>query len=116
MKLSTAVDASDAHAIDIKYHKKCWVTNVTNVLRRQPSSAAESNTRVASEIAAKIEFLTMTELTLKEGRILTMCDLQKAFENILEENNFANPTCNRKVLKRCCRMKYRTSSFTSRSE
>ena len=99
VKLSTAVDASDAHAIDIKYHKKCWVTNVTNVLRRPPSSAAESNTRVASEIAAKVEFLTTTELTLKEGRILTKCDLQKAFENILEENNVANPTCNRKVLR-----------------
>ena len=28
-----------------------------------------------------------------------MCDLQKAFENILEENNVANPPCNRKVLK-----------------
>ena len=26
VKLSTAIDAKDAHAIDIKYHKSCWLT------------------------------------------------------------------------------------------
>ena len=35
VKLSTAVDLKDAHAIDIKYHKKCWGNNVSTVLRRQ---------------------------------------------------------------------------------
>ncbi|KAJ7358932.1 hypothetical protein OS493_020773 [Desmophyllum pertusum] len=35
VKLSTAVDSNDAHAIDIQYHKKCWSSNVTNVLRRK---------------------------------------------------------------------------------
>ena len=33
VKLSTAVDSRDAHAIDIKYHKNCWTKHVTNVLR-----------------------------------------------------------------------------------
>ena len=33
-KLSTAIDANDATAIDIKYHKNYYLKNVTNVLRR----------------------------------------------------------------------------------
>jgi len=30
VKLCTAVDSNDAHAIDIKYHKSCWANNVTS--------------------------------------------------------------------------------------
>ncbi len=32
VKLCTAISLEDAHAIDIKYHKRCWATNVTHVL------------------------------------------------------------------------------------
>ena len=31
VKLSTAVDQKDAHAIDIRYHKHCLASHVTNV-------------------------------------------------------------------------------------
>ncbi|KAJ7389742.1 hypothetical protein OS493_029162 [Desmophyllum pertusum] len=43
VKLSTAVAANDAHSIDIKYHKNCWVNNVTNVIRKPASAAASSS-------------------------------------------------------------------------
>lgn len=64
MKLCTAVNASDSHAIDIKYHKKCWVTNVTNVLQRPPSSAAQTNTLhvAASEIVGGEEYTNYVRL------------------------------------------------------
>lgn len=61
VKLSTAVDLKDAHAIDIKYHKKCWGNNVSTVLRRQSADTKPSEASIAAEIAAKIEFLTTTE-------------------------------------------------------
>ena len=35
----------------------------------------------------------MTEMTLREGNIATMPELQGAFEDILEANN-VNPVCN----------------------
>lgn len=98
VKLSTAIAANDAHAIDIKYHKICWVTNVTNVLRK-PSSADSCSSKLASETAAKIEFLTMTEMILRDGKIATMAELQASFESILEANNVADSTYNRKALK-----------------
>ncbi|CAH3164810.1 unnamed protein product [Porites lobata] len=34
VKLSTALDSTDAHAIDIKYHKSCWAKHVSGVLRK----------------------------------------------------------------------------------
>jgi hypothetical protein len=32
VRLSTAIDPKDAHAIDVKYHLPCWVTNVDRVI------------------------------------------------------------------------------------
>lgn len=97
VKLNTAIAGNDAPSIDIKYHLKCWLNNVTNVLRKPAS--LESSSRLASVIAAEIEFLTMTEMTLREGKIATMSELQAAFESILEANNVGNPTSNQKGLK-----------------
>ena len=59
----------------------------------------DSGSKLASEIAAKIEFLTMTEITLREGKIASMSELEAAFESILEGNNVDNPTVSRKSLK-----------------
>ena len=61
VKLSTAVDSRDAHAIDIKYHKNCWTKHVTNVLHKHSTT---SNIEQACEGAAKIEFVTMAETAL----------------------------------------------------
>ena len=38
VKLSTAVDSKDAHAIDIKYHKNCRTKHFTNVLRKHSTT------------------------------------------------------------------------------
>ena len=82
LKLSTAVDSKDGHAIDIKYHKNCWAKYAANVLRKP--SAPTSNLH-ASEIAAKIEFLTMTDMVLKSGKIMNMLQLHAAYECIAQK-------------------------------
>ena len=101
VKLSTSIDLSDAHAIDIKYHKRCWGNNVSTVLRQSQSKtgASSGDNQIAAEIAAKIEFLTATEVALRNGEILKMSDIQSAYQSILEENGVESMTCNRKVLK-----------------
>ena len=43
--------------------------------------------KLAGEIAAQIEFLAMTEMTLRSGKVVTMSELQYALESILESNN-----------------------------
>ena len=98
VKLSAAVDSSDAHAIDIKYHKKCWLNNVTNVLRKT-FSPDESKSDFMSEIAARIEFLAVTEATLRDGQILTVSDLQNTLEQVFQANDVSKVRYNRKTLK-----------------
>ena len=101
MKLSTSIDLSDAHAIDIKYHKRCWGNNVSTVLRQSQSKtgASSGDNQIVAEIADKIEFLTASEIGLRNEEILKMSDLRSAYQSILEENGVESMTCNRKVLK-----------------
>ena len=116
VKLSSAIDPSDANAIDIKYHGKCWVNHVTSVLCRGKSQAPAVSTDQpvryrASKAAAQIEFLTMVENTLRNGKILTMSKLQEGYESILEANNVKNPTCTRKVLKQLIQNEIQGAEF-----
>lgn len=98
VKLSTSLDATDAHAIDIKYHKNCWLKNVTNVIKKA-SASDKCSSDLVIEAAARIEFLAMTETALREGKILTTSDQQSTFEEVLRANDVANATCSRKALK-----------------
>ena len=97
VKLSTAVDSRDAHAIDIKYHKNCWTKHVTNVLRKHSTT---SNIEQASEVAAKIEFVTMAEMALKSVKIMIMWQLQAAYNTISQESNLKAKKCSRKAIKK----------------
>ena len=56
VQLSTAIDPSDAHAIDVKYHKKCWMMHVENPLLRGKRDSGTQNETQRS-VAAEIEFL-----------------------------------------------------------
>jgi len=94
VKLGSSLDMSDEQATGIRYHKICWANNVTNVLRKQVPAAASNNDASTSENAAQTEFLAMTEINLREGKILTISELQAAYESILEANNVQQPVCN----------------------
>ena len=82
-------------AIDIKYHKNCYLKNVTNVLRRLESSSDQDS----GKSAAKVEFLDITRMVLREGKPLNMAELEAMFTSILQENDVADPSCSRKALK-----------------
>ncbi|XP_068739370.1 uncharacterized protein [Montipora capricornis] len=87
VKFSTAINASD-----IKYHKNCWTKNVSNVLRKPLASRSLSSV-LAGEIPAKIEFLTTTEIMIRNGNVLHMSELNTAFNSIAKENGVADKTC-----------------------
>lgn len=84
VKLSTAIDPEDAHAIDIKYHKRCWATHVTNVKRPTVRQQNQSNVNV---LAADIEFLSLLENTLLNGNVVSMAEAHEAYTGILSANN-----------------------------
>ena len=54
----------------------------------------------ASEVAAKIEFVTMAEIALKSIKIMNMSQLQAAYDTISQENNVKAKTCSRKAIKK----------------
>ena len=98
VKLSTAVNPKDAHAIDIQYHNKCWTAHVTNVIRKQTTEGSEHN--AVDEVAADIEFISLVEETLLDhGNILSMSDLQEAYIDIRSANCVTRPECSRKTVK-----------------
>lgn len=75
------------------------IINVSTVLRQPSTAATSSSTSLTAEVAAKIEFLTTTEIALKNGNVLIMSDLQAAYDSILKQNGVQNKTCTRKLLK-----------------
>lgn len=93
IKLSTAINSSDVHAIDIKYHSKCYVNNVTNVLRQSKFISNRDN----SNTAAKMKFIDITEST--QRKLLNIANVKALYTNILRENGMPSPSCSRKMLK-----------------
>ena len=87
VKLSTSLDTSDEQDSGIRYHKVCWVNNVANVLGQPDPGTTSNNDAPTTKKAAQTEFLPMTEINLREGKILTMSNLQAEYESILQANN-----------------------------
>lgn len=54
---------------------------------------------VAAEVAADVEFLSVTECLMLDGKVPNMSELQDAYTNIRSANNVANPKSTRKQLK-----------------
>ena len=94
-KLATAIDSNVAHAIDIKYHKNCYLNKVTNVLRQSQCKSSDNN----AIVAARVEFLDITEKALREGKPLNMAHLEALYIDVLHKNDVAIPSCCRKTLK-----------------
>ena len=99
VKLNTGINPEDAHAIDIKYHKRCWAKYVTHVHRRASDPLVPENKK-ADEFAAEVEFLSLVKGELLDGKVINMGVLQTTYTSILSANNVRNPTCSRPKLKK----------------
>lgn len=99
IKLNTAINTEDAHAIDIRYHLLCWTTNVKNMSRNSCDSDAQVDERNTSNLAADIEFISLLEQELENGNIISMSLLETTYGYIREKNLVANTRTCRKKLK-----------------
>ena len=73
VRLNTAINPLDAHAIDVQYHMKCWSKHVVNVLCRTDSDKAHEIAE--ADYAAEIAFISPIETLLSDGSILIMNSL-----------------------------------------
>lgn len=107
VRLSTAVDPTDAHAIDVKYHLKCWVSNVEHPLSRghtspiSPSAQTSmpSETKCHKAALAEIEFITMVNGLLQDDAVLDMASVQNAFTSIRRANGMEDAELDRRTIK-----------------
>ena len=98
VRLSTAIDLEDAHAIDVRYHSNCFAKHVRNVLTREPEECSKLEF-AESELAAEIEFLEEVKIGLQAGEILNRNDLALQFKAIRENKSVEEPDTSKKRLK-----------------
>ena len=74
----TVINPEDTHAIAIRYHKRCRATHVTNIDHngKNPQKTKQS---MIDELGAQIEFLSLVEGTLLDGKVASIAILQEVF-------------------------------------
>lgn len=97
------IDPDDARSIDIKYHRKCYITYVlrgksdSQQLEEKEQDIKETNERL---VAADCEFFSLMKSTLSDGKIKPMNDIFDAYCSLLEEHGVSNITVTKASLKK----------------
>ena len=88
VRLSAAMNPSDAHAIDVVYHSTCWAENVTNVLRKKgtPGERQFLHCNSVASVATEIEFKNHISESLKEGNVFSMGTLEMFYRSLGSAN------------------------------
>ena len=85
VRLNECINPTDAHAIDVLYHAKCWANHVTNVIRKRKVQTQVEHSSTAL-VASDIEFISMVEEFLAEGNVTCMADLHNTYINVCYSN------------------------------
>lgn len=87
VQLSSAIDTSDARAIDVKYHLPCWVKNVQRASKKSDEDTGQIlQEKKISIVAADTEFISLVSALLRTGKVLNITDLKSSYSEILESN------------------------------
>ena len=81
-RFSTCIADGDAHARDLKYHKKCWRDNVFHVLR-VVSDEAMSPQNSSLQASCFVELLNVVDCQARAGNYLSMNDIENTYINML---------------------------------
>ena len=102
-RLNSAISPSDAHAMDVQYHKSCWRKNVFRVLRDQAKSSTSLTKKgLRLQIPCLIELINLVDVQTKNKAYLPMDSVESMYISMLggeEEAKKHSPTLTRKWLK-----------------
>ena len=98
VKLCTVINPEDALAIDIRYHKRCGATNATNI-DHKGKNPQKMNKSMIDKLGAQLEFPSLVEATLLDGKVPSITGLQEVYNSIPPANGKKNPNCNHKKMK-----------------
>lgn len=123
LRLKGGISLDNIKTTGIKYHHQCWRNNVDRVLTMSQkmtkqqisdfpcvSDITESPNCISNScntpleesmavVAADMEFMSLLELLLGEGSVLSMSDLHKKYVDIRKANGVTIPECKRARLK-----------------
>ena len=102
-RLSNAISSCDAHAIDVRYHKLCWIQHVFHVLRDHTSDKAKSmRADLPLQMSCLIELIDLVDIQTQNKAYLPMDVTAKTYISMLggsEEAQKHTPTLTRHWLK-----------------
>ncbi len=81
-RLNTAIAPSDAHAIDVMYHRSCWTKNVFHVLRDHDTKG-EKDKASMTQVVSLIELINLVDVLTKQQTQLRMEDIETTYVNLL---------------------------------
>ena len=102
-RLNNALSPSDAHAIDVKYHKQCWTNHVFRVLRDDVRNLARPGTAdLPLQMSCLIELINIVDIQTQNKAYLPMDAIETTYISMLggsDEAKKHTPTLTRKWLK-----------------
>jgi len=102
-RLNNAISPTDAHAIDVRYHKPCWKKHVFHILRDEASTQARSAKKdLPMQVPCLIELLNLIDIQTQNKAYLPMDAIETTYISMLGGNNEAQkhtPTLTRQWLK-----------------
>ena len=102
-RLNNAITPSDAHAIDVQYHKACWTRHVFHVLRDDACNQVKSpQTPLPMQIPCLIELINLVDVHTQNKAYLSMDVIETTYISMLggrDEAQKHTPTLTRQWLK-----------------
>ena len=102
-RLNNAISPSDAHAIDVLYHKSCRRKNVFHVLQNEAArQSQQARPELPMQIPCLIELINLIDFQTKNQAYLPMDDMEAMYISLLggkEEAEKHTPKLTRKWLK-----------------
>lgn len=81
-RLNTAISPTDAHAMDVRYHKPCWTRHVFHA-RRDASSKQTTQTVLPMQVACLIELINLIDVKTQNQIYLSMDDIEATYISML---------------------------------
>ena len=81
-RYSTCIADSDAHAMDVQYHKACWTKHVFHVLRDDTNQAPKTK-QSPTQVSSFVELLNIIDTQTRDGAYLSIQDIENTYVSML---------------------------------
>jgi len=88
-RLNTCISPTDAHAVDVRYHKSCWTKHVFHATRDQGDTKSSSKVHPLQN-ACLIELINLVDVQTQNQAYLSIDDIETAYTRMLGPDGMEN--------------------------